>query len=127
MNTVYGTDISNSMKEYLEAIYELSKSNKSVRTTDIARRLGISKPSVNKAVGALKAKGYVTHVPYGDVVLTDEGREIAEMGGMKNSMIKRFLVCVLNLTDDEAEREVCSIGHTMSYGTVEKMRSFMGA
>ena len=57
MNTVYDTDISNSMKEYLEAIYELSKSNKSVRTTDIAQKLGISKPSVNKAVGALKAKG----------------------------------------------------------------------
>lgn len=121
------TRISGTLKEYLEAIYEISMENPSVRTTDIALKLGISKPSVNKAVMTLKAKGFVTHEPYGAVVLTDEGKALGEYSGNKNRMIKRFLVTVLNLSDDEAEKEAYSIGRTMSYGTVEKMKIYMGA
>lgn len=119
--------ISGALREYLEAIYEISQEKSNVRTTDIALRLGISKPSVNRAVTTLKAKGLVTHEPYGAVVLTDKGRALGEYSGNKNKMIKRFLVTVLNLSDDEAEKEACSIGKTMSYGTVEKMKSYMEA
>ena len=118
-------NISVALKEYLDAIYNISKEKSSVRTTDIARRLGISKPSVNRAVTTLKAKGLVLHEPYGAVILTDKGRELSEYTGNKNKTIKRFLVTVLNLSDDEAEKEACSIGRTMSYGTVEKMISYM--
>ena len=121
------TLISGALFEYLEAIYEISQSNKPARTTDIAARLGISKPSVNKAVMSLKNKGYVTHKPYGDIALTDRGMTLCEYSGSKNKMIKRFLITVLKLNDDEAEREASSIGKAMSFGTVEKMVSYMEA
>lgn len=127
MNTVENISISSALREYLEAIYDLSREKPGVRTTDIALRLGISKPSVNRAVAALKAKGYVTHVPYGAVVLTDSGRELGEYSGNKNKMIKRFLITVLKLSDAEAEKEAYSIGKTMSYGTVEKIKTYMEA
>lgn len=127
MNTAENINISSALYVYLEAIYEISKKKPCVRTTDIALRLGISKPSVNRAVATLKAKGCVTHEPYGAVMLTDKGRELGEYSGNKNKMIKRFLVTVLHLSDDEAEKEACSIGKTVSYGTVERMVSYMEA
>lgn len=119
--------ISNSQSQYLEAIYAISKEKPCVRTTDIAERLGLSKPSVNKAVASLKAKGYVTHLPYGSVSLTEKGKSFGDFTGRKSSMIKKFLVSVLNLSEHEAETEAVSIGNIVSYNTVEKMISFMEA
>ena len=41
------------MQNYLELIYELSLDGKKARVSDIARQLGVSKPSVNNAVVVL--------------------------------------------------------------------------
>ena len=46
--------ISSALEDYLESIYEISKQKTSVRITDIALALKISKPSVNRAVNTLK-------------------------------------------------------------------------
>lgn len=127
MDNVTDINISSALSEYLEVIYEISKTNPTVRTTDIALRLGISKPSVNRAVGTLKAKGYVTHEPYGAVILTEKGRALGEYSGNKTRMIKKFLMSVLKLSDDEAAKEASSIGHSLSRGTVEKMKIYMEA
>ena len=56
--------ISMSHEDYLEAIVMLGGSTDNpVRSVDVANRLGVSKPSVNKAGGALKEKGLVEQ-PY---------------------------------------------------------------
>lgn len=125
MENIKETGISSTLKEYLDVIYDISRTGLRVRTTDIARKLGISKPSVNRAVGTLKAKGYVTHEPYGAVLLTDKGRAFGENSGSRNRIVKKFLINVLSLTDDEAEREAVSIAHSISFVTAEKMRSYM--
>ena len=119
--------ISSTLREYLEVIYDISKTGSGARTTDIAKRLGISKPSVNRAVGTLKAKGYVTHEPYGAVLLTDKGRELGEYSGSRNKMVKRFLINVLKMNDADAEKEAVCIARSISFVTAEKMRSYMEA
>ena len=48
------------MQNYLELIYELSLDGKKARVSDIAKQLGVSKPSVNNAVAVL-AKEYCPH------------------------------------------------------------------
>ena len=47
-------DISASLEDYLEMIFILHRKGGEVRVTDIASSLKVSKPSVNRAVGALK-------------------------------------------------------------------------
>ena len=44
---------------YLETILLLKKQNGNVRSIDIARELGFSKPSVSRGVGILKNDGYI--------------------------------------------------------------------
>ena len=39
---------------YLETTYILSQSGKSVRSIDVCKEMGYSKPSVSRAVGLLK-------------------------------------------------------------------------
>ena len=46
--------ISKSLEEYLKIMYILKKQNGYLRVTDIAEKMGCSKPSVNKAINNLK-------------------------------------------------------------------------
>ena len=104
--------ISSALEDYLESIYEISKQKTSVRITDIALALKISKPSVNRAVNTL-------------IILTEKGFELGEAVYHRHTMIKKFLVNVLHIPEDDAEKEACQIEHNISQNTVEKMKSFM--
>lgn len=125
MTELKDTRISEALEDYLEAIYLFSRKKSSVRITDIAIHLGISKPSVNRAVNTLKKQGYVSHEPYGDVILTEKGRALGYDLYDRHRMIKKFLINVLHLSVDEAEKEACQIEHNISQSTVDKMVRFM--
>lgn len=60
-------DISASLEDYLEMIFILHRKGGEVRVTDIASSLKVSKPSVNRAVGALKEAGLLEHEFYGTI------------------------------------------------------------
>ncbi|MCI8520526.1 MAG: metal-dependent transcriptional regulator [Clostridia bacterium] len=117
--------ISNALEDYLEAIYTIEQSKTSVRTTDIALYLSISKPSVNRAVNALKQQGLVLHEPYGAVILTEHGRKLGEEVSRRHIMVKRFLMNVLQLSESDADNEACRIEHNISAHTLDKMEIFM--
>ena len=63
---------------YLETIYVLSQSSNHVRSIDVAEHMGYSKPSVSRAMGLLKQGGYVIVDEDGFLVLTEEGRNMAQ-------------------------------------------------
>ncbi len=117
--------ISTALEDYLEAIYILSADNPAVRITDVARYLGISKPSANRAVNSLKAQGYVDHEPYGDILLTERGRQHADTVYSRHRLIKKFLVSVLGVEEENADCEACLIEHSVSQDTVDKIESFI--
>ena len=117
--------ISEALEYYLEAIYVLSADKPAVRITDIAMYLGISKPSVNRAVNSLKNAGLVEHEPYGDISLTECGCVMGKNCLTKHRSITRFFVEVLNLDDAAAESEACKIEHSLSQKTVERMIDYM--
>ena len=117
--------ISNALEDYREAIYTIEQSKTSVRTTDIALYLSISKPSVNRAVNALKQQGLVLHEPYGAVILTEHGRKLGEEVSRRHIMVKRFLMNVLQLSESDADNEACRIEHNISAHTLDKMEIFM--
>lgn len=61
----------------------------------------VSKPSVNKAMNVLKEKGYVLQESYGDIHLTDAGRDLAKSIYLRHETIsgfyKMYLVSVLKM------------------------------
>ena len=72
--------IHESGEDYLEAILILQKQmgESAVRSVDLARHMGFSKPSISHAVGVLRDGGFLTVDPGGFLLLTDIGREVAE-------------------------------------------------
>ena len=64
-------------EDYLEAMLMIQKKNGEVRSVDIARHLGITKPSVTYTTKRLKEKGYITMDKDNYITITESGMEIA--------------------------------------------------
>ena len=113
------------MQNYLELIYELSLDGKKARVSDIAKQLGVSKPSVNNAVVVLAKDGYVDYEKYADIKLTDKGRKTAEFICSKHQTIKQLFIEVLNIDEKIADTDACLIEHVISDESIKAMQEFM--
>ena len=98
---------------YLECIYVLTKENSSVRSIDVSDYMGFSKPSVSRAIGLLKAGGYVTVSEEGHLSLTEVGLEVAEKIYSRHEIITAFLV-KLGVSREVASADACKIEHVIS-------------
>ncbi len=114
-----------SREMYLEVIYRLEQKNGKVLSVDIAKELGYSKPSVSRAMGVLTEAGFITHTPYGDITLTDEGREKAKMIYLSHRLLTDFLTQILGVDADVAEADACKIEHVISEQTLNAIESYM--
>ena len=107
--------VSMSHEEYLEAIVMLGgTTTQSVRSVDIATQLGVSKASVSKAVSSLKESGMLDQPFYGDITLTEEGYAYGSSLLKRETMLTRFLVEKIGLSQEEADEEACHIEHCIS-------------
>lgn len=113
------------MQNYLELIYELSLDGKKARVSDIAKQLGVSKPSVNNAVVVLAKNGYVDYERYADIKLTDKGKKTAQFICSKHQTIKQLFIEVLNIDEKIADTDACLIEHVISDESIKAMQIFM--
>lgn len=120
-----GAKISPSLEDYLEAVMELAGADEGARTTDVAIRLGVSKASVNQAMGLLVDRGLISREKYGPVYLTQEGRNAAQAVCRRHRAIKSFLVSVLGIDESVAEEDACQIEHVVSKETMASLIDFM--
>ena len=113
--------IQESGEMYLETVLVLSKELELVRSVDIAKRMGFSKPSVSRAMGLLKKAGYLTIGDDGAVRLTDSGRGLAEKVYERHTILTEALVS-LGVGRKAAEDDACKMEHYISDETFEAMK-----
>ncbi len=121
MNATQKQLITRSKENYLRTIYELSKLNKLIRSSDIAEKLGVSRASVSKMMSELKKAGLIEKEKYGGVTLTEGGYKISSQIKMKHDLIKVFLMEVLGVREPIADRDACNIEHCIGSETIEKL------
>lgn len=112
-------------EDYLEAILFIEEQKGRVKSVDIANFLGVSKPSVNKALTILQEMGYVSKPSYGEVTITQEGRKKAKTVAVKHMALTRLLTEVLGVSADTAEKDACKIEHDISDETTQKLIEFL--
>lgn len=110
-----------SIEDYLEAIYVLNQDKKGVRSVDVADKLRVAKPSVNRALKSLVEGGLIEQQRYSVIYLTDLGKEQAKKILHRHTVIKRFLTDVLGLGDERADDEACKIEHVVCEDTVDRL------
>ena len=93
-----------------------------VRSVDLARHMGFSKPSISHAVGVLKNGGFLTVDEDGYLHLTEDGREVAEKIYERHQFFTEQLVAV-GVDRETAERDACRIEHAISEETFQKLKA----
>ena len=117
--------LSSSMEDYLREIYVLALKSEEVRVTDVAKVLGISKPSVNRAMNGLEEQGYIEHEHYGSIRLTEEGLQAGKNIYDTYKVVYKFLTDILDIPPSDAEIEAHLLEHDISKNTRKKLKKFM--
>jgi DtxR family Mn-dependent transcriptional regulator len=110
-----------SLEDYLEMVSFLSDEGE-VRVTDIASRLNVSKPSALNAVKNLEEQGFLEHERYQGVSLTPKGKQRASEIRKRHHFLTDFLVRVVGVSAQTAERDACKMEHVLSPETLKKMQ-----
>lgn len=109
------------MREYLAEIYRLQEDSPTVSTTSLAERLEVSAPAVPRMLRRLHSAGYVKHIPYQGVELTDLGLEEAKRELRRHRLLEVFLVNVMGFTWDEAHEHADNLGKGLDDAVSERM------
>jgi DtxR family Mn-dependent transcriptional regulator len=110
------------LEDYLKTIGLLADRGE-VRITDVAARLGVSKPSALTAVRSLEEQGFLKHGYYRTITLTEGGKEKAmELRG-RYEFLSSFLQDVLGVSAEATKRDSCQLEHILSEETLKKMKS----
>ena len=115
-----------SMDEYMEAIYRLGGNDGPVTMGDVAQRLAVSVVSANEMVKRLASRGWVEYEPYRGIVLTDLGTELALRVLRCHRLWERFLTDSLGLPWDLVHDEACRLEHVTSPLVEERLAAFLG-
>lgn len=116
--------IQESAEDYLEAILILKQEKGAVRSIDVARHLGFTKPSVSRAMSLLRQNGYVVMEPDGALELTEAGQAIAGPIYERHCMLTQWLVA-LGVSPETAATDACHMEHSISDETFAKMKGYI--
>ena len=108
-------------EDYLEAVLILQKKQGMVRSVDLARHMGFSKPSISHAVGVLKNGGFLTVDEDGFLHLTAIGREVAEKIYERHLFFTEQLVAA-GVDLETAEQEACRMEHAIGDTSFRKLK-----
>lgn len=107
---------------YLETVFVLSKELPTVRAVDICEYRGVSKPSVSRAVGILKQEGYLICGDDGGLILTPEGKDVAEKIYERHTVLTAFLESI-GVSAETASEDACKIEHVISDETLNAIKN----
>jgi DtxR family transcriptional regulator, Mn-dependent transcriptional regulator len=117
--------LSDSLEDYLEAIYNIILEKNGVRVKDIAKRLGVKNSSVTVALRSLSGSGMINYEPYGVISLTQKGNLVARRITEKHRILKFFFHKMLGIDKPTAETCACEIEHSMPPEVFKRFMQFI--
>jgi DtxR family Mn-dependent transcriptional regulator len=117
--------LTTTMEDYLEAIFDLNKDKKVVRVKDIAKRMGVKMPTVSSMLKTLRDRGLVHYEKYEYVELTKEGAVIGRGMRERHEALLKFLSEILKIEFETANEEACKMEHALSSSTLESLTDFI--
>ncbi len=125
MTATSGIEISASLEDYLEAIFQIINDKQAARAKDIGKRLNVGRSSVTGALHALADRELINYAPYDVITLTDKGKAIAEDVVRRHEVLRDFFVKVLGVAQIEADEAACKMEHAISDTILERFVEFV--
>lgn len=117
---------SQSVEDFLKAIYTLQRDRDRVSTNALADVLNITAPAVTDMAQRLVDEGTVDYLKYRGVRLTDDGEQVALKMLRRHRLIELYLVQDLGYQLHEVHDEAEALEHTVSDRFVEAIAVKLG-
>lgn len=114
-----------SLEDYLEAVYMLIADGRSAQVSDVAETLSVKMPSVVRALRELKKLGLAEQEPYSPIRLTAKGTRVAKLVLNRHTLLRTFLM-KLGVSRRIADKDACLMEHILSAETLERIREYTG-
>lgn len=112
-----------STEDYLECILLLSRETEFVHRVDVARKVGVSQPAVQKAVKILQSEG-LAECSGMHIYLTRKGEEYAARIYERHCTVRDFLA-LHGVNPKDADDDACEMEHVISEATFGMMKKFV--
>lgn len=112
------------VEDYVELIADLASAQGEARSTDIAKRLGVTHPTAIKAIARLKREGLATSRPYRGIFLTPSGVELANRVRARHRLVVELLLAV-GVPLEAAEADAEGMEHYTSEATLQAFAGFL--
>lgn len=111
-------------ENYLETILILKIRGTDVRSIDIVHEMGLSKPSVSRAMGILREGGFILVDENGYITLTEAGNEVARRIYERHTVLTEWLVDI-GVDPKTAAEDACKIEHDISIESFDKLKAHL--
>ena len=118
--------LTQSMENYLKAIFEILEHDERATTSSIAERMGIAAPSVTAMVKKLAELKLVSHEPYQGVTLTRVGEMAAIEVVRHHRLIEKYLADALGVPWDQVHDEAEKLEHVISEDLEDRIDGALG-
>lgn len=115
------------IEDYLEAVLEIEMSGEVPTVTRIAKNLGVTKATVTAVLKKLNDSPFIEHEHYGDVVLTNKGRERALEVYRRHEFLTDFFVRILGFSRERAQKVSCVMEHEIDKVAEKRLAAFTDA
>lgn len=112
------------VEDYVELIADLIDSDGEARAVELARRFGVAQATVAKMLNRLVERGLVVRERYRAILLTDDGRALAERSRARHALVLDFLRS-LGVPEESARLDAEGVEHHVGNDTLEAMRRFL--
>jgi DtxR family manganese transport transcriptional regulator len=112
------------VEDYVELIADLASAQGEARSTDVAKRLGVTHPTAIKAIARLKRDGLATSRPYRGIFLTEAGLDLANRVRARHRLVVELLLSV-GVPLDAAEADAEGMEHYASEATLKAFAKFL--
>src|SRR5437868_15130486 len=118
--------LTESIQDYLRAVYLLGEQGDRVAVTALAKRLHVSPASASAMVKKLAALELAEHAPYRGVTLTPAGERVALEVIRHHRLLELYLAETLGLHVDDVHDEADKLEHVLSEELEERIDKALG-
>ncbi len=117
--------LTQSLEDYLEAIYMIIRDKKVVKPKDISLMLNVSQASVTGALRSLAVKKLILYSPYEPIELTSIGLKKAREILRRHELLRTFFTKVLLVEHQIADETACKMEHVIPKVILERLAQYI--
>ncbi len=117
--------LTQSLEDYLETIYELIRDHGEARVRGIAEARGVKAGSVSPALRRLADLGLVDYAQREHIGLTPHGEVLARRIHARHRLLERLFQDVLLLPPEDAEPVACAMEHSLTPAAMDRLTQLL--